>query len=112
VAAYSLRPARLKDQRRPDLDPAITARARRKVLDKAVEDQVITTRAWVVLNGDDSVILAHRHPTSHLSHAVMTFLTLGLWIPIWIVASLIHREERVRLTVDDWGNVWAKPVPD
>jgi hypothetical protein len=112
TAAYSRRPGRLKDQTPLDRDPAISAQAARKVLDKAIEDQVVSSRAWVVFDGDQGVILGYRHPTSNLSHAIMTFLTMGLWIPIWVIASLIYREERVLLTVDDWGNVWTKRVPD
>jgi hypothetical protein len=40
----------------------------------------------------------------------MTFLTGGLWAVVWIIAAVNRRQDRVRLSADEWGNVWATPV--
>jgi predicted RNA-binding Zn-ribbon protein involved in translation (DUF1610 family) len=32
--------------------------------------------------------LATKHGTSHIFHFIMTLVTLGLWIPIWLLAGL------------------------
>jgi hypothetical protein len=110
TAAYSAHPERLSSGSRLDLYPAMSPGAGRKCLSQAVEDQVVTNGASVVLDGERGVTLAYRRRTNHFAHAIMTGITMGLWAPVWIVATLIHREDRIRLTVDGWGNVWAQQV--
>src|SRR5690348_2929518 len=110
TAAYSRRPQRLLVPDRLDLDPPISDKRRRKALDRAVEDQVADNAASVVLDGPTGVILGYRGHTNHFGHAIMTLLTAGLWAPIWLIATVTRRQHRIRLTVDDWGNVWATQV--
>jgi hypothetical protein len=35
---------------------------------------------------------------------------LHLWAIVWLAAALGRREDRYRLEVDPWGNVWAARV--
>jgi hypothetical protein len=88
------------------IDDASRARA----LSLAVEDQVSTQRATVVFDGPSGIVLAYRRRVSHFAHAVLTVLTAGLWAPLWLATVLGRREDRLRLEVDRWGNVWAKPI--
>ena len=30
------------------------------------------------------------HKTSHLLHLVLSIITAGLWIPVWILVAVIH----------------------
>lgn len=110
VAAYSLHPERLRHPDRPDLAPTVPKDQGRRFLMRAVEDQVATNGATVVLDGEKGVILSYRGRTPHLLHLVLTILTLGLWFPLWVVASLIRNDYRLRLVVDDWGHVWSSRV--
>jgi hypothetical protein len=107
-AAYSLHPRRLERAAPLQLEPAIDDDRRRRALSLAVEDQVTTNGATVVLDGPTGVVLAYRRPVSHGFHAVATILTGGLWAVVWLADGLGRREERVRLEIDDWGNVWAR----
>ena len=75
-----------------------------------MDDQVSTNRASVVFAGRTGVVLAYLRPVSHGAHAFMTVITGGLWAIVWIPMAVSRRENRVRLEVDDWGNVWAVPV--
>ena len=54
--------------------------------------------------------MGYRRPVSHLVHGLLTFLTAGLWGFVWLAMAVSRREDRVLLEVDDWGNVWTKPV--
>lgn len=94
----------------PDSGPVIGDETARRVMSSAVEDQVATNGATVVLDGAQGVILGYRRRTAHAFHAAMTLVTAGLWAPVWILSSLRPGEERIRLSVDAWGHVWATPV--
>lgn len=72
--------------------------------------EVSERAATVVYDGPSGVVLGRRRPVSHVAHLIMTVLTAGLWIFIWILMTLIRREDRFMLEVDPWGNVWARPV--
>lgn len=38
------------------------------------------------------IVVVQRRPFSHGIHILLSVLTLGLWIPIWIIAALLHRD--------------------
>jgi hypothetical protein len=109
-AAYSLHPELLTEQVRLQERPPVTDERRQLALALAVDDQVAAQAASVILDGPRGVVLAYRRPVSHLFHAVMTLLTGGLWIVVWLTLALGRREDRIRLEADPWGNVWAQPV--
>lgn len=35
--------------------------------------------------------------TSHILHLILSVLTLGLWVPVWVIVAVSHRIERSRL---------------
>ena len=47
----------------------------------------------------ESALLAKRadHKTAHLLHLVLSLLTAGLWIPVWVLVALSHYNERVKI---------------
>lgn len=102
---YAVRPERLESSAPFDEDPQLTPAQRAVVLGKAIDDMVL--KGAVVLRQDDeSVIVAVRRPVSHVLHAILTLLT-GVWGIVWIVNVLSRSDDRMRLRVDPWGNVWA-----
>ena len=109
-AVYSVHPQRLLDPVPIHHEPTLDEDRRRRVLSLAVEDQVATNGATMVLDGPHGVVLAYRRAVSHGFHAVMTLLTAGLWAVVWLAIALGRGEDRVRLEVDDWGNVWVRSV--
>ncbi len=38
--------------------------------------------------------IVHYKPTSHVFHLLMSIITLGLWIPVWIIIGLTNRPPR------------------
>lgn len=109
-AAYSLRPERLADAAPFHHEPAISEARRDRALALAVEDQVTNNGATLAWEGPHGVVLSYRVRVAHFFHAVMTVLTAGLWAVVWIPTALGRRDDRVRLEVDRWGNVWARQV--
>jgi hypothetical protein len=108
-AAYSLQPDLLT---RPDLPgtwPLLDRDRRDRGLALAVENQVSHNRAHVLYEGPHGVVLGYRTHVSHLLHALLTLLTAGLWVFVWLGVVAGRREQRIRLEIDRWGHVWAVP---
>ncbi|GAB2886561.1 hypothetical protein [Nocardioides pacificus] len=104
-AVYAVRPQRLESPELLDRDPQLTDQQRTVILGKAIDDLVL--KGAVILRQDhDSVIIAVRRPVSHVLHALLTLITGGLWGIGWLVNALSRTDDRVRLRVDAWGNVW------
>ena len=111
-ALYSVRPDRLQNPAPFADEDAVEPSLRAQALDLAVEDQVVTRAATVVHVGPSGTVLAYRRRPSHAGHALMTFVTGGLWTPFWLIAASRPHEERIRLEADRWGNVWGTHVAD
>jgi hypothetical protein len=111
-AEYSLRPDRLRspepftdDNRLPDDEV-------RRALSLAVDDEVGSNGASVVLLGTHHAVLSYRPKISHALHALLTIVTSGLWLAVWLYLFFTSRERRTRLDVDPWGNVWSRRLVD
>ena len=87
-AAYSLHPERLTNPAPFYQEAPIEESRRHRALALAVEDQVATNAATVILDGPSGVALAYRRPIAHLAHAIATLLTGGLWAAVWIAVAL------------------------
>lgn len=109
-AVYSLHPGRLRTQRGLEPHNRVDEEACRRALRTAVEREVATGRATVALERPTAAILGYRRPVSHLGHAILTLLTGGLWLLVWVVMVLRREEDRLRLLSDEWGHVWAEPA--
>ena len=42
---------------------------------------------------DKLVLLAGKPKTSHLLHLVMSVVTAGFWVPIWVIVALINQQK-------------------
>lgn len=40
-----------------------------------------------------------KRQANHVLHLVMTIITFGMWIPVWIIASMMGRKEVTRQQV-------------
>jgi hypothetical protein len=106
-AVASVRPARLKNPTRFADEDVVDDERRARILAYAVEDQVSENGAHVVYEGPRGVVVGYRRHVSHVLHAVLTVITSGLWALVWLAAVAGRREDRFRLEVDSWGNVWV-----
>ena len=46
-----------------------------------------------------SYLIAKRsdHRTAHLLHLVLSVVTVGIWVPVWILVTLSHGIERRKI---------------
>ena len=78
------------DERRALLSRQIGARL---ALGRRVESQ-----------SEFQAVLVHGHPVNHILHLIITLITLGVWVIVWIALILFGGEKREIVEVDEWGN--------
>jgi hypothetical protein len=65
-----------------------------------------TQNGWQVISQTDTTAqLKKGKHTSHLLHLILTIVTLGLWLLVWIPLAIFGGEKQRYVQVDEWGNV-------
>ena len=78
---------------------------RKQALATAIANEV--RAGWNVQSQSDyqAVMNIPAEKTNHILHLILTILTLGLWIIVWIALVIIHKgEQREVISVDEYGN--------
>jgi hypothetical protein len=71
---------------------------RREALDQRVAWWV--SRGWSVQSRTDTqAVLATGHRPNHLLHLILSVLTLGLWLLVWIFVALGAKEQLATVSV-------------
>lgn len=84
----------------------------RAILGNAVMRQV--ARGWRIESQvDNQAIMATGGDVNHAAHLVISVLTCGAWVPVWLTLGLVGSEKRVFITVDPNGVVLfnGRPAP-
>lgn len=42
---------------------------------------------------DKLVLLAQKPKTSHILHLLMSVVTAGFWVPVWVIVALINQQK-------------------
>lgn len=73
-----------------------------------LQQQVVNhaAKGWTVLSQTQTqASLTKGKDTSHLLHLVLSVVTLGLWIPVWIVVTIAAGKKTRLVTVNEQGSV-------
>jgi hypothetical protein len=57
---------------------------------------------WVVLtHSPDTVkaVVVKGHRPNHILHLILSIITLGIWVPVWICITIFGGEKRKTVTV-------------
>jgi hypothetical protein len=54
---------------------------------------------------DYNVTLVMGKKPNHILHLLLTLITAGLWLIVWIILGITKREHRRLLVVDEYGTV-------
>jgi hypothetical protein len=76
---------------------------RKEALGRAIHTQV-AQGARVESQGDYQAILVRGHRPNHMLHLVLSIVTLGLWLFVWLGVIAFGGEKRMSASVDEWGN--------
>ena len=65
-----------------------------------------TRRGWRAESyGPNQVTMVRGRRANHILHLLLSVLTLGLWLLVWLIVGLSSKEVRTVLAVDRWGRV-------
>ena len=89
--------------------PQIADNARIALLDAEVAEWI--REGWRVESRSDfQSVMVSGKPVNHLLHLVLSILTGGLWLLVWIVLVLTGGENRELLQVDGFGGLTSEEV--
>jgi hypothetical protein len=89
--------------------PAVTtwdADRRKQTLAQAVANEV--RGGWSVESQSDfqAVMVQPGTKVNHLLHLVLSLITLGIWLIVWALVTLMHKRTRHEvISVDEFGNM-------
>ena len=49
------------------------------------------------MNRDQLLAKRADHKTAHVLHLLLSVITAGLWIPIWLLVAISHANERKKI---------------
>ncbi|MFN0155520.1 MAG: hypothetical protein ACKVUT_14195 [Gaiella sp.] len=86
-----------------------SADERKAMLARTVSNQVAA--GWRIESQSDyqAIFLKGRH-VRHILHLVLSILTVGVWLPVWLVMWAVYREHRQIAEVDEYGNIRLNKV--
>lgn len=69
------------------------------------ELQRLAMAGWQVDRYTDpfTVTVRRRAPVNHVMHGILSVLTLGLWLFVWLVIVMVPRTQRTTVRVDEAG---------
>ncbi|GEM_PF-1919838 len=76
-----------------------------EILDLFVHQQLAQSGdAWTVISRmDNSIVMGRKKKVSHLWHLLLSIISAGLWVIIWIIMVIARKEERRIVEVADDG---------
>lgn len=75
-----------------------------KILDKVVLDHV-SRGSTLVLRTDFEAVLSQGGGANHVLHFIISLLTLGLWLIVWLFIAMGNKMPRTTLKVDKYGSI-------
>lgn len=87
----------------PNVPATVTPEQRTAALSQAVVREV-SKGGRVESQTATQAIIVHGKNVNHILHLILTLVTLGFWVFVWIALVVIGGEKRVILSVDDYGN--------
>jgi hypothetical protein len=87
-----------------ETSPALSTDERKGVLTSFLARQ--THKGWrLQFRADYEAQLIKGKPTNHVLHLILSIITFGFWIPVWIGVAIFSGQSEWFVTVDEFGNV-------
>lgn len=78
---------------------------RRERLQRYLAEELVLTRGRIESVTDYTAVVLYGQRVNHILHLLLTVLTCGVWLIIWLVTAKDGGEQRHVLTVDQCGNI-------
>src|SRR5262245_28944677 len=86
-----------------------TADERKAALDRAIA--YAASQGWrLETRSDFQATVVKGHRTNHILHLILTVITLGIWLIVWILVALLGGEKREFIAVNEIGQVSVSKV--
>ena len=82
---------------------------RKVLLAQTIQGRVVGG-ARVESQGDFQAVLITGHKVNHVLHLILSISTLGLWLIVWLILTVIGGEKREIASVDEFGNIMVQKV--
>lgn len=79
-------------------------RHRRSALERAVATELAQGARLESQTGYKAVLL-YGGKVNHVLHAILSLLTAGIWLIVWLVLVLSNKPRRVVLSIDESGGI-------
>ena len=87
----------------------VSPERRRELLSQAVQAQVVKG-GRIESRGETDATVVFGHRVNHILHLILSIVTLGVWVVVWIIISLTGGEKRTLIAVDEFGAVNVQQV--
>ena len=68
---------------------------RRQALAQAVADTLAQSGKWRVESQSDyDAIVVKGKRTNHVLHLILSVVTMGSWLPVWLILVIVNREQK------------------
>jgi hypothetical protein len=67
--------------------------------------QSLGSHGWRIESQARFEAVVTRSVPNHMLHAILTFVSFGLWAPVWVIVAIQGGEQRRAASVDRWGNL-------
>ncbi len=76
---------------------------RKETLARTIVSQLAQGRR-VESQSDFQAVLVRGHAVNHVLHLILTLVTAGVWVIVWVALALLGGEKREIIQVDEFGN--------
>lgn len=86
-----------------------TMMERKEILARQIQMSVASGRR-VESQSDTNAVFVKGKDVNHVLHVILSVLSCGLWLPVWLILIVTGGEKREMVTVDEWGNAAVQRV--
>ena len=94
----------------PEATPARkSTEARKAALAQAIQNEVVQG-GRVESQSDFQAVFVFGKPVNHILHLILAVVTCGIWLIVWLAMLIWGGENRVMVSIDEYGNVLRQKI--
>ena len=83
----------------------------KQVLAQTIANTLARSGHWRVESQSDyNAIVVKGSRPNHILHLILSIVTFGIWLIVWLIVALVLKEKRYLLTVDAYGNTTTRKL--
>ena len=89
----------------------MTPDERKQVLAQTIANTLARSERWRVESQSDyNAIVVKGSRPNHILHLILSIVTFGIWLIVWLIVALVLKEKRYLLTVNAYGNTTTRKL--